>query len=76
MGAGIRNLEHALTTCDDPDCEIHNPLAIEDDNERTTACAWYVAGMLRTVDLTTLKAEGLRNRVENMRDEAIAPDVP
>jgi hypothetical protein len=45
MAAGMKNLQHALAdVCTDPDCEIHAPTVIEDDNERLTALAWYYAG--------------------------------
>ena len=42
---GRKNLLHAYSACDDPDCEIHNPEVIEDHNERRTAKAWYVVAM-------------------------------
>jgi hypothetical protein len=45
MAAGKNNLMHALSNdCHDPDCEIHNPEVIEDDNSRLTALAWFYAG--------------------------------
>ena len=41
------NLEHAiLNNCQDPDCEIHQPEAIEEEPERQTAKAWFLAGAL------------------------------
>lgn len=42
---GQNNLKHVLAgDCNDPDCEIHNPAVIEDESERLTACAWFLAG--------------------------------
>jgi hypothetical protein len=48
MRAGKQNLYHALAehSCLDPDCEIHNPDVIEDQNERFTALAWFYAGAI------------------------------
>lgn len=45
MAAGKKNLIHALAdVCEDPDCEIHAPTVIEDEDQRLTALAWYYAG--------------------------------
>ena len=50
MSAGERNLRHALgdfngdTCCEDPECELHQPQVIEDENQRLTALAWFLAG--------------------------------
>lgn len=38
-------IEHALTDCTDPDCEIHCPWVIETDSERRVALAWYAAAI-------------------------------
>lgn len=45
MAAGKQNYEHVLRgECTDPDCELHNPAVIEDEDQRLTACAWFLAG--------------------------------
>lgn len=44
-------IEHAATDCDDPDCEVHCPWMIENEGERDTAVAWYIAGMRRACAL-------------------------
>ena len=66
-------LDHALTTCTDPDCEIHNPWCCEDDAERYLAMAWFVAG-----------AQGYAKHLDgfleeyqrNLQDEMGAPSHP
>jgi hypothetical protein len=45
IGAGENNYNHVLNgNCTDPDCELHRPAVIEDENDRLTACAWFLAG--------------------------------
>jgi len=73
---GHQNLEHVRefpADCGDPDCELHSPWVIEDESERLTAIAWYVAGA-RSVGSPShdLAIEAL----ENILDELSAPDVP
>jgi len=42
---GRMNLTHAIhDKCEDPDCEIHIPSNIEDQNAMFTAMAWYFVG--------------------------------
>jgi hypothetical protein len=66
-------LEHALTTCDDPDCEIHNPWMQEDEAEATIALAWFVAGAqgyAKYLDGT------LKEYLRDIADELSAPAHP
>lgn len=52
MGAGKANFKHALRgieSCTDPDCEIHRPAVIEDEDYALTACAHFLAGADRMV---------------------------
>jgi len=54
---GHENLAHAHTACVDPDCEIHCPWVIETEGEQLTACAWYIAGMLRGIDYASAQVD-------------------
>lgn len=50
--AGFQNLDHVLQgNCAVPDCELHYPFAIEDEAQRLTAMAWFIAGGERMVEL-------------------------
>jgi hypothetical protein len=49
---GKQNLAHVLEgRCEDRDCELHNPFAIEDESSRLTAMAWFIAGGERMVEV-------------------------
>lgn len=52
MTVGQRNLNHVLHGfCNDPDCELHHPEVIEDDEQSLTARAWFLAGAIAYRDL-------------------------
>jgi len=52
LNVGTHNLRHALTwSCNDPDCEIHNPEVIEDDANRLTHQAFFLAGATTLIDI-------------------------
>jgi hypothetical protein len=64
-----RNLHHVLTEeCHDPDCELHHPERIEDDRERLTALAWFLAGAQE--GLQHKRYESLKTILANHRLEA------
>ena len=64
-GMGKQNLAHAMNDeCQDPDCEIHIPTNIEDDNSMLTALAWYLVG-----------AKAMARMIENHRVRPIKSDV-
>jgi hypothetical protein len=72
---GPNNLNHVLDSmqrpCTDPDCELHHPEVIEEESERLTATAWFIAGILHghSYDTITRAAEDL---ARNVADEARA----
>lgn len=45
ISVGKRNFAHVLNgPCGDPDCELHNPGVIEDEDSMWTALAWFYVG--------------------------------
>lgn len=59
MGTGLQNLNHVLQLpeCHDPDCELHHPDVIEEEDERLTATAWQLVGAWKGIALVE---EGLK----------------
>lgn len=51
MSAEHSLIPHARASCEDPDCEVHNPEMVEDDDARDTAKAYYIAGAYEMASL-------------------------
>jgi hypothetical protein len=75
---GLTNLEHALSEgCKDPDCEIHNPEVIADDNSRLTAFAFIIAHLRKGGPLHySLVNDAVQEHCQDLRDEAMSPEYP
>jgi hypothetical protein len=76
-----RNLDHARehgSDCGDPDCEIHSPWQIEDERERYTAIAWYIAGAKTAAsDMEELLQGHLEEKYDVLQEMAEgSDDVP
>ena len=77
MGAGKHNLAHVMEKrdCKDPDCELHNVMVIEDEDERLTAVAWQIVA-IQNLNLFNLLEDATKSHTEDLRDESLAPKYP
>lgn len=63
--------------CGDPDCELHSPWVIEDENERMAAIAWWICGAkAASSDVEETLHGALEAKLSNIADEALAPEHP
>lgn len=70
MGVGYNNLQHVLkANCHDPDCELHQPTVIEEEDERLTAIAWLLVGADCAIEAVLVG--GLTDIKQNIRDELL-----
>jgi hypothetical protein len=59
-----RLLIHVLEgDCVDPDCEVHRPEVIEDEQSRANALAWFLAGQRADLTALTYTLEAARELV-------------
>ena len=67
-------LEHSLSHCTDPDCEIHNPWVQEDEAERVYAMAYFFAGAQAFAEY--LGETVVNEYLARIQDEMNAPEHP